>query len=362
MTRKFNHKLSVAFLVIAVIIIISSIYRLTRPEQHYSSVEGSTVSSVAIDPVTPTTLYAGTMIGVFKSMDGGEIWELHSTGQTDAIINALVIDPVRTTTIYAGTGYGILKSTDAGVSWNAINTGLPVTYVNDLKINPQIPSILYVAVMDLAGKTLGGIFKTTDGGTSWSATGLTNADAGDIVINPLTPDTLYTIKAVPTAGDEIEVTTLVYKSTDGGQNWVEANRGLAGNKIHSLAIDPITPETLYAGTFFNGVFKSVDGGATWKASGTGITSDHVYTIIIDPATPTNLYAGTLHGIFVSTDGGASWNPGPAWFSVYTIAIDPLNPTIIYGGQPTMGLYKSIDGGKTWTVAWPDRYRGSRPSG
>ena len=73
--------------------------------------------------------------------------------------------------------------------------------------------------------------------------------------------------------------------------------------VHALAIDPVTPTTLYAGTFSGCVFKSTDGGGVWSPMSNGLVVATAYTLAIDPATPTTLYAGTWKGVFKSTDGG-----------------------------------------------------------
>src|SRR2546425_10038928 len=88
---------------------------------------------------------------------------------------------------------------------------------------------------------------------------------------------------------------------------VPAYSSHSGVMISALAIDPLTPTTLYASTNGGGLFKSTDGGANWSA--TGLTNIYVSALAIDPVTPTTLYAGTSYGpgVFKSTDGGASWN-------------------------------------------------------
>src|SRR5207245_9077472 len=93
------------------------------------------ITALAIDPQTPTTLYAGTRLGgpagVFKSTDGGMSW---SAVLADHQVHTLAIDPLMPTTLYAGTDHlgtpdGVLKSTDGGISWSAFNTGLNNLYV-----------------------------------------------------------------------------------------------------------------------------------------------------------------------------------------------------------------------------------------
>jgi len=88
--------------------------------------EGGTIQALAIDPITSTTLYAGTEVrGVYKSSDSGSTWTAANNGLTEVNVQALAIDPVNNTTLYAGTnGGGVFKSTDGGDAWSAVNNGL----------------------------------------------------------------------------------------------------------------------------------------------------------------------------------------------------------------------------------------------
>ena len=101
--------------------------------------EGGTINALAIDPATPTTLYAGTDSGgVFKSTNGGGNWSAVNTGLTATYVTALAIDPETPTTLYAGTwGGGVFKSTNGGGNWSAVNTGLTDTNVIALAIDPS---------------------------------------------------------------------------------------------------------------------------------------------------------------------------------------------------------------------------------
>jgi len=198
----------------------------------------------------------------------------------NADVRAPAIDPVMPTTLYAGIdGDGVFKRMNGG-SWNAVNTGLSNTHVRALAIDPITPTLLYAG-------TAGGVFKSTNGGGNWSAanTGLTNTDVDTLAIDPATPATLY----AGTPGG-------AFKSTNGGGNWSAVNTGLSNTNVRALAIDPATPATLYAGTP-GGVFKSTDGGGSWSVFNTGLTNTDVRALAIDPATPTTLYAGTPGGVF-----------------------------------------------------------------
>ena len=174
--------------------------------------EGETIYSLAIDPMTPTTLYAGVYAedgGVFKTTDGGRNWNAAKTGLPSVIILALTIDPESPTTLYAATGNrGVFKTTDGGRNWNVANTGLTNSVVEALAIDPITPTTLY------AGTSGDGVFKSMDGGANWRAanTNLTNAYVSALAIDPTMPTTIY-------AG----TSDTVFKSTDGARTGAQAS-------------------------------------------------------------------------------------------------------------------------------------------
>jgi len=279
------------------------VFKSTNAGANWRASGGLTDTSVTtIDPLVPSTLYASTDGGLFKSTDGGANWKtLNQSAST------LAIDPLTPSTLYAATlDGGLVKSTDGGASWNASNTGLPSVYsppISALAIDPQTPSTLY------AGKRHGnsqapGVFRSTDGGASWHVTGLNSFDINALAIDLPAPNILY---AGEYGADG------VVKSTDGGGSWSSANNGLPESpSTLALAVDPHTPSTLYAIVVAlfgqNGaVFQSADGGQHWMATGAGLVTANVLALVIDPLTPTTLYAGTAgDGVFKSSDGGASW--------------------------------------------------------
>lgn len=123
--------------------------------------------------------------------------------------------------------------------------------------------------------------------------------------------------------------------------------------INSLAIDPGTPQTVYAGTSNGGVFKSIDGGSNWSEVNIGLPDPYVFTLAVDPTTALTVYASPdSGGVYKSTDGGANWvtvNTGLIETYIYTLAIDPTTPQTIYAGSGSSGVYKSTDGGDNWTA-------------
>jgi hypothetical protein len=162
----------------------------------------------------------------------------------------LAIDPFTPTTLYAGTAYALFKTTDGGGHWSAVATELRGPYVYALAINPQAPTILYLGTC-CDGTYGDGVLKSTDGGVTWTAvnTGLINRDILALAVDPQRPTTLYAVSS----------SLGVFRSTDGGDRWSALNTGLTVLNVRTVVIDPITPSTVYAGTARGGVFVSTEG-------------------------------------------------------------------------------------------------------
>jgi photosystem II stability/assembly factor-like uncharacterized protein len=309
---------------------------------------GGGTLALAIDPATPTTVYAAGSRGewgtVYKTTDGGASWQATSLIRTH--ISVLAIDPVTPTTVYAGTDSGVVKTADGGASWHS--TAL-TNNISALAINPLTPTTVFAGrAWDATGQAWEGTFKSADGGVTWHALpatylGFTDATSA-LAIDPVTLS-VYAGKGYG-----------VSKSTDAGATWTGTFWGVTGATL-SLAIDPVTTTTVYAGASVvccdessgdvlapGGVFKSIDGGATWQAL--GLSDQTFFALAIDPVTTTTIYAGTSSGVSKSIDGGASWQAASPT-RVRALAIDPLTPTTLYAATGT-GVFKSIDGGTNWS--------------
>src|SRR5262249_3570530 len=263
---------------------------------------------------------------------------------------------------YAGTDFGMLKSSSGGNLWTRINIGLIVSgnvpSIASLVIDPQMPATLY------AGGGVGGVFKTTDGGANWTAssTGLpTSSSVTALAVDPKTSGTVY-------AG----VGKGVYKTVDGGKTWFPRNIGLERiEEVDSLVIDPQTPSTLYLSEARR-PRKSTNSGATWSLAQENFIYPIGNFLAIDPQTGT-LYSGGYEGgypgdpsssMFKSTDGGKSWsaiNNGLPHGSVTSVAVDRRHPSTIYVGlqlatlQEGSGVFKSADAGATWILSNTGRF-------
>ena len=133
----------------------------------------------------------------------------------------------------------------------------------------------------------------------------------------------------------------------GANKWT-TNGPAGGGNVQSIAIDPVTPAIVYAGSSGGSAHKSVDGGAHWTAINTGLVNN-VARMVVDPKTPSTVYAGTDSGVYKSTDSGGHWNPasdGLTNSGVNALAINPASPSILYVGNGG-GVYESTNSGGHW---------------
>jgi photosystem II stability/assembly factor-like uncharacterized protein len=296
------------------------------------------ITSIVIDPITPSTIYAGGQ-GLFKSMNGGGSWST-ITLPNNGYIARLSINQVNPSILYAvifgtnGIGNGVYKSTDGGVNWSPANSGLPqinnYLQLSPITIDKVTPSILYVKSY-YTSSSGGLIYKSTDSGNTWQAvaTNVPFSYVSEFVVDQTTPSIVY---ACSTDG--------LFKSTDGGISWNKIN--IQNNlTVHSLTIDPATPTTLYAGTN-GGPYKSTNNGATWVATPT--QGMQTMAIVIDASKPGTMYAsGTRGQLFRSTDYGNSWQ----WVSTIPDGMDTYELEIISASQTlylitTSGTFFKLD--------------------
>jgi len=245
----------------------------------------------------------------------------------------------------------------------------------------------------------GGVWKSSNGGTTFKPVFDKQSllSTGAVTIDPTDPKTVWVGSGEAWTRNTVSIGDGIYKSTDAGETWT--NMGLKeSERIVKIIVDPTDHNTVYAavpGKLWSdsderGVYKTTDGGTTWKKVLAGKNpSTGSSMIAMDPKNPKTLYAGmwdfrrkgwtfrsggegpnapSASGLFKTTDGGATWTeltdqsakglPTKPWGRI-AVTVAPSNNMVVYAfieaEPPKNGLYRSDDGGMTWTAL--DRSQG-----
>ncbi|MHB8486960.1 MAG: WD40/YVTN/BNR-like repeat-containing protein [Candidatus Acidiferrales bacterium] len=334
------------------------------------------VTALAIDPcdATGNTIYAGAAQGgVWKTIDGGTNWTPMTDSQLSISSGSLTVDPVmgdciggHTGSIYYGTGEenfafdsfygaGVLISHDGGASWTKDNTFVNVTsgtpsvitpqsasaagpFIGGISVDPANTQTLLAAVQGISSQAHSGIWRSTDGGANWTLTPPTSYTpalpaqfdfATGVAFDPNDPlgKTAYAALGIPfcasstcgAAGDE-ELDNGVYKSTDAGLTWTR----LAG-------LDTA------AGTTNSGNYGRITIAVGPSSNGLPTGTELIVSIATIAGSSSDLL-----GVFKSTDGGQTFTTvtAPAFcnhqcFYDMAVGISPANANVIFlGGGPS----------------------------
>ena len=259
------------------------------------------------------------------------------------------------------------------LSWRSIGPANMGGRVADVEGVPGNPNIVYVATGS------GGIFKTTNGGTDWTPIfdRQNTISVGDIALEPGNPDVIWVGTGESNVRNSVSFGDGVYKSTDGGKNW--NHLGLENtNTISKIVINPKNPDIAYVAAVGKiwgsneerGVFMTTDGGKTWTKT---LYIDRFHgasDLVIDEQNPNILYAGMWRferkpwtftsgdeqgGVYRSIDGGRSWKKIekglPKMIGRIGLAIAASNPNVVYAILESKEgtLYRSDDKGENFRL-------------
>lgn len=264
-----------------------------------------------------------------------------------------------------------MASAMANLAWRSIGPANMGGRIADVEGVPGNPNIVYVATGS------GGIFKTTNGGVDWKPIfdRQNTISVGGIALEPGNPDVIWVGTGESNVRNSVSFGDGVYKSTDGGKTW--KNLGLKDtNTISKIVINPKNPDIVYVAAVGHawgpneerGVFMTTDGGKTW-AKTLYIDNQHgASDLEIDPQNPNILYAGMWRferkpwtftsgsekgGVFRSIDGGRTWNKIekglPKLIGRIGLAVAASNPNVVYAMLEAKEgtLYRSDDKGETF---------------
>jgi photosystem II stability/assembly factor-like uncharacterized protein len=247
-----------------------------------SSTAGMIATAVfALEEGIDGTILAGTVNNLFRSTDRGQTWTESRSGILE---NTRINDLVRSGSVLIAstTGAGLYRSTDNGQNWTSGNVGLS---------SSNIYRVITIDGGTLFAATARGIFRSTNAGVSWSpsSTGI--------------PDVV--VRDIANAGGGIFVAATLgaglYRSSDNGATWVEANSGETEPSINALAIS--RRGALFAAA--DHIYRSTDKGASWHRLTFDVATSHVAEMSLDQAG--TIYAAT-HFPVRSTDNGNTWSP------------------------------------------------------
>ena len=275
------------------------------------------VTVLYVSPSDDDQIFVGTSNLLLKSNDRGSSWESLSDTFHRSDIKGLAIHPNNPNIIYARIGLytfsdcsdvdnddpdyeesvskycpGIYKSTDGGESWKLLEevTGDPSeggVYINEYN-DSEIYSVF--------GRET---FVSKDGGIS-----------SDVFLDtkehPIIPDVGVEIITFGESESEVFMAGLqgVYRTYDNGKTWIETNTGFVGSEVVDLAT--ALDGTMYATTYNLGIFKSTDGGKNWVFASFGIKNWYGMQLATHPEDADTLFTTTNGGVYKSTNAGKSW--------------------------------------------------------
>ncbi len=271
------------------------------------------INAIEFHPTDPMTLYAGAPSGgLWRTTNGGQWWEALTDDLPTLGVSAVVVDHTNPDVIYIGTGdrdsadapgLGVYKSTDGGETWEISGTGMSETAVVGMMLmNPQDNEVLFAA-------TNQGVYRTTNSGASWQLV----SSAGnfkDIKMHPTNPDIIYA------AG-----TTFFHRSTNGGSFFQAQSGEISFSSRSVIGVSPDQPDWVYLcganSTDFRAMYRSTDAGETWEEmsdspnilgwsnNADGGQAWYDLAMTVNPEDASDVYVAGIR-VLRSRDAGVTW--------------------------------------------------------
>lgn len=318
----------------------------------------------------------------------GPWWSPRGPKNVPGRITDLAVDPTDDDVVYAGTAEGgVFRTLDGGQSWTPLFDTMPALSIGAVAVDPSDPDVVYAGTGEVnpGGGSVAyggaGLFRSTDRGVTWSLVGLeTTGTIGRIVVDPTDPLTIYVAangmhwQPNPERG--------VYRTTDGGATWQRVLYVDDVTGCVDLVLRPDNPDVVFASMWqhlrqpdsydYGGpgcaIHRSDDGGDTWSVVACGLPTPSAdggrIGISLCASQPDVMHAvyadriGFFDGLYRSVDGGATWTQTNDtdledvfasygwWFG--NVRTHPLDPNRIW--VLGLELWTSADGGASWAEA------------
>ncbi len=360
------------------------------------------VYDLAIDPNHPDVIYAAMHTnGVYRSADGGATWEARNGNLQGYDIRAVDVDP-DTSYVYIGhwDGDGVSFSQNGGENWWKIqSTEDRQYYVYELQFDPNESDTVYLSTTTGVKRCINPWW-----GTNCTDLAFNNQFVYDLLLDANGP--------VDGSGRSARMYVGlqnygIYKSIDSGANFQPSYAGVQAHIVTSVLTHPTQSSVLYMSIYGHGVWKSFDEGDTWAPINVGLTNLNIDSLYFRPGNPDVIYAtGAASGVYRTENGGGSWtsinsflgrsmievdedqiisriyqahlkvypwlDPIDIEATIYstsvidrgtlalpkvcTLSFDPDNPFLMVAGTDGDGVWKSDNGGNSWTDTplWSDK--------
>ena len=324
------------------------------------------VSAVVLHPADVDVIFAGgAQGGVWRTEDAGVSWRPLTDRECSLAMGALALDPVDPDIVYAGTGEqhfsadsyygcGILRSSDGGESWTRLGEGVFTGPMGGTTISRIVVDSATAGTLDATtvyAATADGLFISTDSGSGW--TKVLDGVVTDVLVYAGDREVLFAALA---EGEEKTGHATLHRSGDGGLTWQEVDPGLGVLPWRAqLAQSPSSPEILYLSAGETGgvvMARSSDGGDSWtRASAEGVRCGQCWynqSLAVHPTDPDVVYFGAVL-LYRSVDGGETFSTiGRVDIHVdqHVLTVDARAPDMLLVGNDG-GVYRSPDRGDTW---------------